>query len=110
VDLEGGERGVSVVGASPRAFGAVDRRIDELAGGVCGWEVSANLDDLADLAVQGFDRVGGGDDPFDVYRNAAAARSAVAAPMSRQQIIPAPTVSFVVSSMRMNEPVARLRA
>ena len=25
-------------------------------------------------------------------------------------IIPAPTVSFVASSMRMNEPVARLRA
>src|SRR5215216_3927213 len=91
VDLEGGQRGVPVVGAAPLGLGAGDREVDQLAGGVFGWEVPAGLDDLA---VECLDRVGcvdraadvgregqEGDDPFPVLEPAAADRRVPVVPL-----------------------------
>ena len=46
-----------MVGLLPALFGVGDREVDQFAGGLLGWEVSSGFDRLADLAVQGFDRV-----------------------------------------------------
>src|SRR5688500_7648674 len=58
VDAEGGQRRAPVVGVAPLALGAGDGQEQQLAGGVLVGEAAAGLDVLADLAVQGFDRVG----------------------------------------------------
>jgi hypothetical protein len=46
VDLEGGQRAVSVVGAAPLGLRCGDGEVDQLAGGVFGRELAAGLDDL----------------------------------------------------------------
>src|SRR5215208_4845551 len=66
VNLQRGEAGRPGANRAPLGFGAFDREVDELGGGLFVGEVSAGLDRLADLAVHGLDRVGGVHDAAQV--------------------------------------------
>jgi len=66
LDLERRQRGVPVLHLAPVGFGFDDREVDQFASCFFGREVPPGLDDLARLAVQGFDRVGRVDHAADV--------------------------------------------
>jgi hypothetical protein len=57
VDLEASKCGGPVVGGPPFRFGPLNGEVDELGGGLLVGEVAAGLDRLAQLPVEGLDRV-----------------------------------------------------
>jgi hypothetical protein len=58
VDFECEWCGRLVVGLLPAFLGVDDGEVDELSGGLLGWEVSSGFDRFADLSVERLDRVG----------------------------------------------------
>ena len=55
-----------MVGVFPALLGVLDSEVDEFTGRLLGWEMSTGFDRLADLPVQGLDRVGRVDNASDV--------------------------------------------